>query len=154
MHLNLRSVVFFLKISICLLLSRYLEIVQMLILFFSSQSNLSGFYDPCPEEEKMLRIRYLFRDAMHEVTYGDNEAVRIPKQCKQCMLFCGKACQVLIFMLVFQLLSQSKTKSFWGAENHSRHATEAFCWLCRSLEKQQVALFFFFLRLLLLNVIL
>lgn len=51
-----------------------------LFLTESSKSNLSGFYDPCPEEEKMLRIRYLFRDAMHEVTYGDNEAVRIPKQ--------------------------------------------------------------------------
>ncbi|KAJ7393345.1 DnaJ (Hsp40), sub C, member 11 [Desmophyllum pertusum] len=46
----------------------------------SSKSNLSGFYDPCPEEEKMLRIRYLFRDAVHEVTFGDQEHVRIPKQ--------------------------------------------------------------------------
>ncbi|KAL9971144.1 hypothetical protein ACROYT_G023633 [Oculina patagonica] len=45
-----------------------------------SKSNLSGFYDPCPEEEKMLRIRYLFRDALHEVTFGDKEPVRIPKQ--------------------------------------------------------------------------
>ena len=30
----------------------------------------------------MLRIRYLFREAVHEVTVGDNEPVRIPKQCK------------------------------------------------------------------------
>jgi len=51
-----------------------------LFLTESPKSNLSGFYDPCPEEEKMLRIRYLFRDAMHEVTYGDKEPVRIPKQ--------------------------------------------------------------------------
>ena len=50
------------------------------------QSNLSGFYDPCPEEEKMLRIRYLFREAMHEVTVGDEEPVKIPKQCKYCFL--------------------------------------------------------------------
>ena len=54
------------------------------ILFGFFQSNLSGFYDPCPEEEKMLRIRYLFREAVHEVTVGDTEPVRIPKQCKRC----------------------------------------------------------------------
>ena len=31
----------------------------------------------------MLRIRYLFREAVHEVTVGDNEPVyRIPKQGK------------------------------------------------------------------------
>lgn len=65
----------------------------MLVLCLTLQSNLSGFYDPCPEEEKMLRIRYLFRDAIHEVTYGDKEPVRIPKQCKQCTLFCSKPCQ-------------------------------------------------------------
>ena len=51
------------------------------------QSNLSGFYDPCPEEEKMLRIRYFFREAIHEVTVGDEEPVKIPKQCKYCSLF-------------------------------------------------------------------
>ena len=60
-------------------------------IFFSLQSNLSGFYDPCPEEEKMLRIRYLFRDAVHEVTFGDKEDVRIPKQCKLC---CSAPCAV------------------------------------------------------------
>ena len=87
---------------------RYLEIVQMLVLYLFLQSNLSGFYDPCPEEEKMLRIRYLFRDAMHEVTYGDNEAVRIPKECKQCTLFAAKACQVLIFVLVFHCSANQK----------------------------------------------
>jgi len=51
-----------------------------LFLTESSKSNLSGFYDPCPEEEKMLRIRYLFREALHEVTVSDTEPVRIPKQ--------------------------------------------------------------------------
>ncbi|XP_068753709.1 dnaJ homolog subfamily C member 11-like isoform X2 [Montipora capricornis] len=51
-----------------------------LFLTESSKSNLSGFYDPCPEEEKMLRVRYLFREAIHEVTVGDEEPVKIPKQ--------------------------------------------------------------------------
>lgn len=51
-----------------------------LFLTESSKSNLTGFYDPCPEEEKMLRIRYLFRGAVHEVTVGDKEPVRLPKQ--------------------------------------------------------------------------
>ncbi|CAH3143143.1 unnamed protein product [Porites evermanni] len=46
-----------------------------LFLTESSKSDLSGFYDPCCNEEKMLQIRYLFREAVHEVTVGDNEAV-------------------------------------------------------------------------------
>ena len=72
--------------------------------FFFLQSNLSGFYDPCPEEEKMLKIRYLFRDAEHEVTYGDKEPVRIPKQCKQCIYVLHRInqsiCQLLVFLSV------------------------------------------------------
>ena len=47
---------------------------------FLFQSNLSGLYDPCPDEEKMPRIRYLFREAVNEVIVGDNEPVYgIPK---------------------------------------------------------------------------
>ena len=65
------------------------------ILFGFFQSNLSGFYDPCPEEEKMLRIRYLFREAVHEVTVGDTEPVRIPKQCKE-------YCVVLLWWPILQ----------------------------------------------------
>ncbi|KXJ21318.1 dnaJ homolog subfamily C member 11 [Exaiptasia diaphana] len=42
--------------------------------------NLSGFYDPCSGEEKLLRIRYEFRDVLHEVTVGDEEPVKLPKQ--------------------------------------------------------------------------
>ncbi|XP_031556851.1 dnaJ homolog subfamily C member 11-like [Actinia tenebrosa] len=42
--------------------------------------NLSGFYDPCPDEEKLLRIRYEFRDVVHEVTVADSEPVKLPKQ--------------------------------------------------------------------------
>ncbi|XP_028393566.1 dnaJ homolog subfamily C member 11-like [Dendronephthya gigantea] len=44
------------------------------------KSQISGFYDPCIGEEKSLRVRYLFRDTLHEVTVEENEALRIPKQ--------------------------------------------------------------------------
>eukprot|EP00111_Clytia_hemisphaerica_P005692 TCONS_00016511-protein len=46
----------------------------------ATKSQLSGFYDPCIGEDKVLKIKYEFRDALHEVTYKDDEAVRIPKQ--------------------------------------------------------------------------
>lgn len=67
--------------------------------FLFLQCNLSGFYDPCPEEEKLLKIRYLFRDAVHEVTYGDKEAVRIPKQCEKLitLLCCISLCVGVLF---------------------------------------------------------
>ena len=42
-------------------------------MFCLFQSDLSGFYDPCRNEEKMLQVRYLFIEAVHEVTVGDNE---------------------------------------------------------------------------------
>lgn len=82
---------------------------------------MSGFYDPCPEEEKMLRIRYLFRDAMHEVTFGDKEPVRIPKQCKPCCVVLHASHVILDFSAAkrrasihlyvgFPFLGQSQTK--------------------------------------------
>jgi DnaJ family protein C protein 11 len=43
-----------------------------------SKFDLLGFYDPCIGEGKKLRIRYLFKDKLHEVTVTDREAVRIP----------------------------------------------------------------------------
>ena len=57
--------------------------------FFSLfQSNLSGFYDLCRDEEKMLRIRYQFREVVNEVTVGDNEPVYgIPKHVRYPALF-------------------------------------------------------------------
>ncbi|KAG7166506.1 dnaJ homolog subfamily C member 11-like [Homarus americanus] len=51
-----------------------------LILQESSKCSLPGFYDPCPGEEKNLRVRYLFHAVTHEVTIRDNESLRIPKQ--------------------------------------------------------------------------
>jgi len=46
---------------------------------------MSGFYDPCPGEDKQLKIRYEFRDVIHEVTVGDQDPVKLPKQCEQTM---------------------------------------------------------------------
>ena len=40
--------------------------------------NLIGFWDPCIAEPKKLRVRYLFRDVLHEVTVDDMAALRIP----------------------------------------------------------------------------
>ncbi|XP_069960476.1 dnaJ homolog subfamily C member 11 isoform X2 [Cherax quadricarinatus] len=51
-----------------------------LILQDSSKCSLPGFYDPCPGEEKNLRVRYLFHAVTHEVTIKDNDSLRIPKQ--------------------------------------------------------------------------
>jgi len=43
-----------------------------------SKSDLLGFYDPCIGEGKKLRIRYLFKEKLHEVTVTDREVLRIP----------------------------------------------------------------------------
>lgn len=51
-----------------------------LILQDSSKCSLPGFYDPCPGEEKSLRVRYLFHAVTHEVTISDTDSLRIPKQ--------------------------------------------------------------------------
>ncbi|KAJ9116398.1 hypothetical protein QFC22_004840 [Naganishia vaughanmartiniae] len=40
--------------------------------------NILGFYDPCMGEAKSLRVQYLFRDKLHEVTVDDMEALRAP----------------------------------------------------------------------------
>ncbi|XP_057292286.1 dnaJ homolog subfamily C member 11-like isoform X2 [Hydractinia symbiolongicarpus] len=51
-----------------------------LILTNATKSQLHGFYDPCIDEEKHLKIIYEFRDAVHEAVFQDHEPVRIPKQ--------------------------------------------------------------------------
>lgn len=38
--------------------------------------------DPCIGEPKKLRIRYLFRDQVHQVTIDDEQTVRAPIKCK------------------------------------------------------------------------
>ena len=50
--------------------------------FYSFQWQLSGFYDPCIGEAKSLKVRYEFRETMHEVVIRDDEILRIPLQCK------------------------------------------------------------------------
>ncbi|EIW67351.1 hypothetical protein M231_02507 [Tremella mesenterica] len=40
--------------------------------------NILGFYDPCIGENKKLRIRYSFRDTLHEVTVDDLQPLRAP----------------------------------------------------------------------------
>ena len=56
------------------------HILTVTYIFFQSQ--LNGFYDPCINEDKYLKIVYEFRDALHEAVFQDDEPVRIPKQCK------------------------------------------------------------------------
>ncbi len=51
-------------------------------IFYLSQSQLPGFYDPCMGEEKNLLVQYSFHGLPHEVTIQDVESLRIPKQCK------------------------------------------------------------------------
>ncbi|GAQ84882.1 heat shock protein [Klebsormidium nitens] len=42
------------------------------------KAGLMGFCDPCPGEEKELRVKYKWRGNVHETTVGDKEALFIP----------------------------------------------------------------------------
>eukprot|EP00052_Salpingoeca_macrocollata_P012288 m.95146 g.95146 ORF g.95146 m.95146 type:complete len:554 (-) comp18413_c0_seq1:1708-3369(-) len=44
----------------------------------SSKASLVGFYDPCPDEPKQLRVRYRFQNKLHEVTIDDRDELKIP----------------------------------------------------------------------------
>ncbi|XP_058808577.1 dnaJ homolog subfamily C member 11 isoform X2 [Phymastichus coffea] len=50
-----------------------------LVLHNASKSQLPGFYDPCPGEDKQLLLQYLFHMQTHECLLKDNEPLRIPK---------------------------------------------------------------------------
>jgi hypothetical protein len=39
---------------------------------------LTGWQDPCIGESKRLRVRYIFRGAVHEVTVDDSALLRMP----------------------------------------------------------------------------
>lgn len=58
------------------------RVVNLTTVHVYLQCSLPGFYDPCPGEEKSLRVRYLFHAVTHEIIIKDNESLRIPKQCK------------------------------------------------------------------------
>ena len=53
-----------------------------LVLMFlpALQSELPGFYDPCPGEEKQLSITYEFRRRLHMCTMQDKKKLLIPSQ--------------------------------------------------------------------------
>ena len=43
-----------------------------------SMSDLLGFCDPCPGEDKYLRVRYRYRRALHEVTVKEDAMLALP----------------------------------------------------------------------------
>eukprot|EP00053_Salpingoeca_punica_P012637 m.113383 g.113383 ORF g.113383 m.113383 type:complete len:552 (-) comp15998_c0_seq1:208-1863(-) len=51
---------------------------SQLRLHASSKASIVGFYDPCPDEPKQLRVRYEFKGNLHEVTIDDHEELKIP----------------------------------------------------------------------------
>ncbi|KAK3104741.1 hypothetical protein FSP39_009031 [Pinctada imbricata] len=53
---------------------------QLILMDSKTKSGIPGFYDPCPDEEKSLYIRYTFRNRPHQVTITDSEPIRIPLQ--------------------------------------------------------------------------
>jgi len=53
---------------------------SQLILEEGPKSSLYGFFDPCPGQEKQLRVRYLFKDKIHQAVVNDNDELKIPLQ--------------------------------------------------------------------------
>jgi DnaJ family protein C protein 11 len=59
---------------------QYLVEESQLHLQGGPKAGLLGFFDPCPDEDKQLYIRYLFQDKLHHVTIQEWEALDIPKK--------------------------------------------------------------------------
>uniref|UniRef100_UPI00358E9AD8 dnaJ homolog subfamily C member 11 n=1 Tax=Myxine glutinosa TaxID=7769 RepID=UPI00358E9AD8 len=51
-----------------------------LVVTEASKVGMPGFYDPCVGEEKSLKVLYQFRGVLHQVTVGDAEPLKIPRQ--------------------------------------------------------------------------
>jgi DnaJ homolog subfamily C member 11 len=42
------------------------------------KASLLGYCDPCPGEDAFLRVRYLYREKLHEVTVGEDDELTLP----------------------------------------------------------------------------
>mmetsp|Transcript_24466 Transcript_24466/g.68586 ORF Transcript_24466/g.68586 Transcript_24466/m.68586 type:complete len:602 (-) Transcript_24466:284-2089(-) len=51
-----------------------------LTLTSAPKSQLVGFYDPCPKEEKKLRVLYMYKSQLHGTTIDDLDELRIPQK--------------------------------------------------------------------------
>ena len=60
--------------------------ISMVTSYCVLQSDLPGFYDPCPGQDKSLYIRYTFRNRPHQVTYDDKDPIRLPLQSKNILI--------------------------------------------------------------------
>lgn len=49
-----------------------------------ARCELPGFYDPCPDEPKLLLVRYRFRGLPHAASFADDEQVRLPQERHRC----------------------------------------------------------------------
>ncbi|XP_050429848.1 dnaJ homolog subfamily C member 11 [Adelges cooleyi] len=52
---------------------------SQLILHTTTKSQLPGFYDPCIGEDKVLSVKYMYRDLDYEIIINDSESLRIPR---------------------------------------------------------------------------
>lgn len=46
----------------------------------TSKSKYLGFYDPCPDKNKKLIIRYLYQEILHEWIFEDLDEINLPQR--------------------------------------------------------------------------